>query len=446
MHAAFPVLRSQLKAIIANRRADGHAVDGLHEQLNSTPDSYDALDAFAHRLAQLPMRADWEYIEPDDLGGIWEECDPARPMELLASQAQDESAARVETAFLSSVCGCILGKPLEIDPTLEEIRAALEELGEWPLRDYVSERLRMRGTGHFHPDARVTVREAIRYAAPDDDINYTILGMLNLEQNGFVFTHKDLRRLWLMHQSLSFCWGPERTILVRCGLSHLGEGVKDAPPDDFDEWVRVWNPNDQLCGAVIRADAYGYACPGHPARAAELAWRDASFTHRKTGVYATMFVAAAIATAFVERDPLEVFRVALQFVPRRSRFHRIISDSLDEVSRASDWLDGYGRIHKKYSEYGHCKVYQECGTLINTLRFATSIDDGFCKQVSQGNDTDSFGATAGSILGAYWGPGHLDPRWLAPFQDEIRTGLNFFPERSLSTLAKRMGKLTALSS
>jgi hypothetical protein len=138
--------------------------------------------------------------------------------------------------------------------------------------------------------------------------------------------------------------------------------------------------------------------------------------------------------------------VALQFVPRRSRFHRIISDSLDEVSRASDWLDGYGRIHKKYSEYGHCKVYQECGTLINTLRFATSIDDGFCKQVSQGNDTDSFGATAGSILGAYWGPGHLDPRWLAPFQDEIRTGLNFFPERSLSTLAKRMGKLTALSS
>ena len=33
----------------------------------------------------------------------------------------------------------------------------------------------------------------------------------------------------------------------------------------------------------------------------QLAWRDASFTHRKTGVYATMFVAAAIATAFVER-------------------------------------------------------------------------------------------------------------------------------------------------
>jgi len=192
---------------------------------------------------------------------------------------------------------------------------------------------------------------------------------------------------------------------------------------------------------VIRADAYGYACPGNPALAAELAWRDASFTHRKTGVYGTMFVAAAIAAAFVERDPLRLFGTALQFVPRRSRFYRIVEDSLNEVALASDWLDGYHRIHGKYKEYSHCQIYQECGTLINTLRFAENISDGFCKQVSQGNDTDSFGATAGSILGAWFGPDRLDRSWLTPFRDEIRTGLNFFYERSLSALAKRMAKL-----
>ena len=444
MYPSFPVLRAHLKTIIANRRADGHAVDGLHEELNAMPDSHDALDAFAHRLSRLPLRADWKFVEPDDLEAIRDECDPARPRDALASLPPDDAAARAETAFLASVCGCILGKPIEVNPTLAEIRTALEALGEWPLRDYISDRLRVRGVETFHGDWKVTTREAIHYAAPDDDINYTILGMLVLEQHGAGFTHGDLRRLWLRHQSFSQCWGPERTILLRCGISHWGEEVDGAPADDFAEWTRVWNPNDELCGAVIRADAYGYACPGRPARAAELAWRDASFTHRKTGVYATMFVAAAIATAFVVRDPLEVFRVALQFVPRRSRFHHIVSDSLNEVSQASDWLDGYGRIHAKYREFSHCQVYQECGTLINTLRFATSIDDGFCKQVSQGNDTDSFGATVGSILGAFWGPGHLDPRWLAPFHDEIRTGLNFFPERSLSALAKRMGRLTAL--
>ena len=31
------------------------------------------------------------------------------------------------------------------------------------------------------------------------------------------------------------------------------------------------NPSDEQCGAMIRADAYGYACPGRPALAAELA-------------------------------------------------------------------------------------------------------------------------------------------------------------------------------
>ena len=61
--------------------------------------------------------------------------------------------------------------------------------------------------------------------------------------------------------------------------------------------------------------------------------------------------------------------------------------------------------------------------------------------MTQGNDTDSFGATGGSILGAYFGPEGLEARWLAPFNDDLRTGLARFYERSLTKLAKRMGEL-----
>ena len=67
--------------------------------------------------------------------------------------------------------------------------------------------------------------------------------------------------------------------------------------------------------------------------------------------------------------------------------------------------------------------------------------------MTQGNDTDSFGATASSILGAYFGPEGLDERWLAPFNDDIHTALARFwgaPKgrtRSLSKVAKRMGEL-----
>ena len=445
MLPTYSTLRAHLKTVIANRRSQGHAVDGLHDELLALPDRYDALDAFAHRLARLPMREDWPYTEPEDLAGIWEECDPARPTDPIGSPEPADAAARVETAFLASVCGCILGKPVEVNPTLAMLREALEPRGEWPLREYISETLRVPGgwlpDGGLQFDAWHTCRENIRYAAPDDDLNYTILGLLLLETHGRDFTWEQMRSVWLRHLSPVITWGPERTVLARCGLDFLGEGTQEYTSPDQREWVQVWNPGDELCGALIRADAYGYACPGNPALAAELAWRDASFTHRKTGVYATMFVAAAIAAAFVETDRLEIFATALRFVPRRSRFFKIVSDALHEVAQASDWLDGYARIHGKYKQYAHCTNYQECGTLINTLRFAEDIGDGICKQVMQGNDTDSFGATAGSILGAYFGPGHLDSRWLTPFNDEIRTGLNFFYERSLSTLARRMGEL-----
>jgi hypothetical protein len=114
---------------------------------------------------------------------------------------------------------------------------------------------------------------------------------------------------------------------------------------------------------------------------------------------------------------------------------------LQMVSEATDWLDGYHRIHGKYQQFSHCQVYQEVGTLINTLRFAESVGDGICKQVMQGNDTDSYGATAGSILGCFFGPGHLEERWLAPFNDEIRTAIATQPEWRLAKLAARMGHL-----
>jgi hypothetical protein len=62
----------------------------------------------------------------------------------------------------------------------------------------------------------------------------------------------------------------------------------------------------------------------------------------------------------------------------------------------------------------------------------------------QGNDTDSFGATAGSLLGVYFGSDSLEARWLEPFQDRIHTGLSNFHEQQLSRLAERIGRLPEL--
>lgn len=398
--------RSLLRQAVAEHADPG----GLAAELATVPDSLDALAAFAAGLEASVERF-------EDIEAQWDA--PDDPLGTV------DASGRIRDAFIARVCGCMLGKPFEIAPTMQELRDALEPHGEWPLSFYPTEAA-VKSLKSLQGQWRELVRERIDHVAPDDDINYTILAMLALEAKGADFTHDDMKLLWLYNLPVLATFGPERTRLLRSGLETLdlvGPGAL--------------NPGAELCGALIRADAYGYACPGRPRLAAELAWRDASFTHSGTGVYGAMFVAAAIATALVQRDG--IFTIALRFVPQRSRFAETVRDCIAIVEASSDWIEAYEKIHAKYEAFGHCRIHQEIGTLINTVHFATDTADGICKQVMQGNDTDSFGATAGSILGAIHGP--IASEWGAPFHDDVHTALASFHERSLEKIATRMAAL-----
>ena len=436
-------LRRTIAQVIENKEEQGHDIRGVEERLAALPNSYDALFAFAQEVAELPLREDWPFVEPNDWPAIVAEMHPGRATGLWRSIEPEEASRRVETAFLASVCGCILGKPIEVGTDLAHLRAAAEPLGEWPLRDHVPAAM-LDALGMRHPSWVHTVRGQIQFVQPDDDINYTILGLLMLEKHGLGLSKEHIRDAWIHHVSIGTTWGPERAMMARAGTNHLFRGDDTAYETDPSAWADLLNPGDEFCGAQIRADAYGYACPGRPQLAAELAWRDASWTHRRTGVYSTMWTAAAIAAAPVARSPLEIFEIANQYIPQRSRFHKAVSFALETVRGSSDWMDGYEKLRAAYGEFGHCRVLFESGTLINTLHWAKDVGDGFCVQVMQGNDVDSYGATSGSLLGAYFGPGHLESRWYEPFNDDIHTSLCWFFERSLSSLAKRMGQLPCL--
>lgn len=443
-------LKVTLLEVIKDRAARGYEVAELRERAQAVTSSYDELAALHRELDAAPRRSDWPYMEPDDLETIWAEC-PDLPHDPLQQVDLDAAGRRAEAGFLGSVCGCVLGKPVEVRTTMAALQRAAEAAGEWPLRDYLSEGM-LDALGDRHRSWREAVRGRIRFVARDDDINYTVLGMLILEQHGIGFGRGDVMQAWLANLPLGYTFGPERMLLTRTSAVGIAErlrrgrglaGIGDDPEPVLAELVTSWNPGDELCGAQIRADAYGYACPGRPRLAAELAWRDAGWTHRGTGLYAAMFTAAAIAGAYVIDDPLELCRMALRCVPQRSRFRERVSDCLEQVAQAADWRDGYRRVHDRYGCYGHCQVYQETGTLINTLRFAAGVEDGICLQVSQGNDTDSYGATAGSLLGVLHGRAP-EARWLEPFNDEIRTTVAGLYESSLTKVAQRMGRLPHL--
>jgi hypothetical protein len=330
-------LRERLHGVVLNKGEQGYDIEGLQDELDNLPDSYDELVKFTKNLLNLKIRKDWSYIEPSSINDILYEMDPSRPKGQITEIDYEDSSKRVEAAFIASLCGCILGKPLEQKFTGHEIRKALEEINEWPMSDYISKDIE-NVLPKVHTSFPETAREFINYVAPDDDINYTIMGMLILEKFGADFTHENMKELWIKHLPIGTTFGPENTKLLKSGIelkidgrdrsAFLAKGPNgsenilptDKPEDLIDVFNDILNPGDELCGAAIRADAYGYAYPGNPAMASELACRDASFTHNRTGVYGTMFIAAVISCAQIMEDRDEIIETALKFVPQKSRF------------------------------------------------------------------------------------------------------------------------------
>lgn len=440
MLATKKFLIEELEEMLASLQAMGADLTNLKDQFPTVDDSYDEIAEFAQKCVSAPLRENWSYVEPNGLKEIWAECDPDRPLGKLGSLTPEQEKEKAEAAFHGAVAGCILGKPLEGNFTLAQIRDAAKEYGEWPISDYISREMHNKirssdGSGH-----QVT-KGNISYATIDDDLNYTTLGMMVLENHGINWTKSQLDQLWINNLPVRLTFGPERKHMIKISLDSLHPEEEDLS----DIWPEIWNGKAEFCGAQIRVDAYGYACPGRPALAAEMAWRDASRTHRRTGIYAAMFTAAAIACAFAAEDRLEPFELALKFVPKKSRFYEITADCLEMVRESSDWLEAYKKINDKYGIYGHCKIYQETGFLINAMKFAENTGDGFCKAVSQGADTDCYGEIAGSLLGAYFGHDGLEERWISVFNDDFRVGLVWFFERSLGKVAERMGRLPALT-
>ena len=451
----FNTLKERLHGVILNKGEQGYEVKGLREKLENLPESFDSILSFIDEIDLLKIRSDWEYIEPNNIDEIKSSSDPTRSKTRLPNVNLNDASKKVEAAFLASLCGCILGKPLEASLTGQEIKNALEQSNQWPLKDYVSGSIK-EFLPRVHPSHVETTKENITYVAPDDDINYTIMGMLILEKFGTEFTHENMEELWIHHLPINTTFGPERTRLLNVGLNSLDSvsrsnflskgGVgksknKENYKKRLDAINDYLNPGDELCGAAIRADAYGYALPGNPELSSELAARDAGFTHNRTGIYGTMFIAALISCSLVMEDKNEIISTALKYVPQKSRFFYRSKLCFEELKQANNWEDGYLRINKLLNEYGHCRIYQEIGMLMNSFIFANNTSEGICIQVSQGADTDSFGATSGSVLGSYYGPSGLDPKWLEPFNDDIHTGMAWFFERSVSNLASRMGQL-----
>jgi ADP-ribosylglycohydrolase len=449
MELPLEVIAERVRQEICIRELQGYLLDGLQEQWTAARGDRRALLELHGRLQQLPLRPGWPYVEPSTLEAIRQARPSPTPLPAFYL-AEDEIRHKIHGAWLGRVAGCILGKPFEMGYLQGEIREYLEGANAYPLQDYVPAQSRSRYV--LRRDCVPSMRGYVAYAQEDDDLNYMCLAVKLLETHGLNFTTLDVGMNWLSSVPFMWTWGPEHAVYLNLATA---VGEHRAVAVDLDAVTGYLNPGAEWIGAQIRTDVYGYVCPGQPELAAELAWRDAYLTHRQSGLYGALWVAAMNAAAFCLLEPETVLRAGLDQIPARSRFAEAIERTIAWVHGDADWQMTGRRIEEQYGRYsaeGVGAVDNACcvaaallygwgdGSASPAERFERTITIA----VQLGRDTDCNGATAGSIAGLILGASALPAKWIAPLNDTLRTCVVGFGEVSIAAMARRTYELSRL--
>ena len=337
---------------------------------------------------------------------------------------------RIRAAWQGRISGCQLGKPVEV---LSMMRGAdalteyLQKAGALPLRDYVP---LVPGT-LVERVGRASCRGEIQRSEPDDDINYTVLALLLLEQHGLALETADVARTWLRLLPAGATFTAERaaytTLLQRADTRFVhgldpGFDVTECAQNEWNEWI----------GAQIRADLYGWVCPGRPALAADLARRDARLSHVGDGVAGAAFV-AALGAALPEADsPESAVELALAELSPESGAAEAVKRGR---AQAGD-RDAPARIREHYRDLSPVHTLNNLALVVwalltHTRDFGAAIGD----VVAAGLDTDCNGATVGGLWGLQGGP--IPDAWTGPWRSRVAVGLAGMDELALEDLVDR---------
>ncbi|MBR7142501.1 MAG: ADP-ribosylglycohydrolase family protein [Clostridia bacterium] len=370
-------------------------------------------DVLFEVVTNATMRKEYPYTEPSDLEGI-------RVLRKPYKYAKKEGASlesRVHGAWMGRVCGCKLGANVE-GVTVEELTSFLKETGNYPMHRYilstdVNEELSKR---YSFPFASRSFVDRVQCMPADDDTNYTVMYQEIVAKYGFDFTPFDVSRAWMdMIGKSAYCTAE------RVAFCNFVKGFE--PP--FSAMYK--NPYREWIGAQIRGDYFGYINPGDPEKAAEMAWRDASVSHMKNGIYGEMLVAAMLAVAAQTNNMEDIVRGGLAQIPTTSRLYEKVTEVVDGFKNGVSKAACFENIAKAYNERN---VHHWCHTISNAMIVVASLLYGggdygksICMSVEAGFDTDCNGATVGSILGMANGIESIPEYWTKPINDTLHTSI-----------------------
>lgn len=431
-------------------RQEGRAVEDLTPRFDQQVSDDDPWwESLTDELAARPIFPSFGFSEPNE----WDEIQAQRPPTIPVAPLPSEAilADKFHGAWLGRSVGCALGLPIEGDPFAGggggrpgwmNIELWFRGADAWPIRGYVPlhSRAEVNHGLAIKQDRLAATRENLKFMVSDDDIRYTVLGLLLLEKHGADFDSWDVGKFWHEHLPYALVCTAETQAYRNFAqeTNHL-HGAKPADWRQRLERVRTHrNPYREWIGAQIRVDGYAYAAAGRPEVAAEWAWRDASFSHVKNGVYGAMFCAAMVAGAFVETDPVKLVEVGLAQIPQRCRLARDIRRAVTLAQAAPTALDLVESIEKAFGHYHWIHTNNNAALVAAALIFGKGdFETTVTTAVLGGWDTDCNGATAGSIAGALVGASAIPTRWSAPLNDTLYAQIPGFHPIAISECGRR---------
>ncbi len=382
------------------------------------------------KMNAVSVSPEYKYVEPSEIGQI-KLARPQYNVDTLLNRTlgKEELFDKVYGAWLGRCSGCLLGQPVE-GWKRSNIKGLLAETGNIPLNYYISNDVEDSIKEKYSMNPKSNWINRIECAPIDDDLNYTIIGLKTLEKSGVNFTSYDIAETWLDSLPLFGLCTAER--VAYRNLSNL-----IFPPMSAE----YRNPYRELIGAQIRADIFGYVNPGCPEGAAEMAWRDATVTHTKNGIYGEMLIAAMLASAAVIKDTKAIVKIGLSQIPENCRLSELINELLGWYEEGVSWEEVIENVHMRYRdnvEHDWVHVIPNAilvcaGLLYGELDYVKSMEI----TLLGGLDTDCNCATLGSILGMILGANGLPSKWILPLKDTLKSSVMDFEKVKLSDLARR---------
>jgi hypothetical protein len=380
------------------------------------------------KSAYLPTKTSYPFTEPSDLTAILAARPTTKTQGNLIELTAEEYYNRVYGAWLGRCSGCLLGIPIE-GLFIQDTWPYLKKIGQFPLTRYLDSSIpdELKAKYTFVTDRGYI--DEIDHMVENDDTNYTVISLAVMEKYGWNFQPEDVAAFWLINLPAYHTYTAER-------VAYRNFLMLKRPPDS----ASYCNPFREWIGAQIRGDFWGYVCPGNPAKAAELAWRDACISHVKNGIYGEMWVAAMCSAAAVLDTPRQVLEAGLGQIPENCRLTAYIHEVMDWYDSGKDVQDAFTLIHQRWDD---TNPHHWCHTLSNAQIVTMGLlwgENDFEKSISwavtAGIDTDCNGATVGSVIGMLHGADQMPRKWIDPLNDRLDTGISGYQHVRISDMAQ----------